>query len=95
MWTPNSPPADNIKFISSHYQINSDYGLGWLVASSNPKLKHQKMMWHAGGTAGIATMLIVYPEEEIVGVAMTNKGGGQDLAPMIMNTVENVYNLVK
>ena len=95
MWTTNTPPSKEMEFVANHYQINSKYGLGWIVASDNPKLKHQKLMWHAGGTPGVATMLIVYPDEEIVGVAMANKGGGQDLAPMIMYTAENVYNLVK
>ena len=53
------------------------------------------VLYYIGGLEGVATMLILYPDEEMVGVAMTNKGGGQNLAPMVMYTAENIYDLVK
>ena len=39
-------------------------------------------------------MLFVYPDEEMVGVALCNKGGIQGLDDMIVYAVENVFSLV-
>lgn len=89
MWSPQISPSNKNPL------LYSDYAFGWLVAKGNDQLKHQHIVWHAGGLLGATTMLFIYPDEEIVGVALSNKGGVNGLDQMIAYTVENVFHLVK
>ena len=84
-----------LKYLDPYLTIKSDYGLGWVVAHENPQLKHPHIVWHAGGLTGASSMLLVYPDEEIVGVALCNKGNIVGLDQMILYAVENLYSLVK
>jgi len=90
MWTAQTHQAQ------IPFSVQSEYGFGWCVATSNnTKLAHQDIFWHEGGLLGDSAMLVVYPQEEIVGVALVNKGVIIELLDMVVHTVENVYDLVK
>lgn len=90
MWSPQ------IKVTGIDSLIYSQYGFGWFVSDKgNDQLKHQHILWHSGHLLGVSTMLFIYPDEEIVAVALTNKGDIHVLEQMITYTVENVYSLVK
>ncbi len=88
------------------------YGYGWVVVdlgklppstnSTPPAVaalkayRHKHFRWHNGGLMGTSTYLAVYPEEEAVVVALTNRGEAQPaLMQATMQTMENVYELVK
>lgn len=73
----------------------NEYGYGWFMAhipkSVNPNIKYRDFVWHSGGLLGVSTFLIIYPELEIVGAAMSNKGSALNLDNMLINMAENVY----
>ena len=48
-------------------------------------------MWHNGGLSGVSTMLVIYPQEEVVGVALTNKGSVPYMDQMVAHTMDNIY----
>lgn len=73
-------------------------GYGWFTVNiTHPEpsiIKHRNFVFHSGGLVGTTTMLIIYPEEEIVGVAFTNKGNMIGLDQMVIYTVENIYDFL-
>jgi len=89
MWT-----AQTSKF-SVPWPVASDYGLGWIAGRQpQPKMRYQHFVWHAGSLLGSTSLLVLYPDEEIVSVALTNKGGLYVIDQMVLNAVENVVPLV-
>lgn len=89
MWSPQIRTSRKNTF------LNSDYAFGWQVAKENNQLKHKHIVWHAGSLIGASSMIFIYPDEEIVGVGLTNKGGIHQIDQMITYTVENAYHLIK
>jgi CubicO group peptidase (beta-lactamase class C family) len=46
---------------------------GWYITKLHNSTFKQ-VVWHAGGFLGAASLLYIFPEQEIVGVVMTNEG---------------------
>jgi CubicO group peptidase (beta-lactamase class C family) len=45
-----------------------DYGLGWVIRRENGHL----MVSHSGGAVGASSQLVVFPEQKVVVVILTN-----------------------
>lgn len=80
------------------------YDYGWAITdlhnqssiNSVQEFKHHNIRWHNGGLLGATTFFVIYLEEEVVGVAFTNKSEAQGgLMIATMQAVENVYDFVK
>jgi len=52
---------------------NSGYGLGWLIARDD---NGYRRISHSGGMPGVATVLNLYPSENLAVVVLTNKSDG-------------------
>ncbi|CAG2109954.1 unnamed protein product [Medioppia subpectinata] len=53
-----------------------EYGKGWFVKNipvSDP-YPYRTVYWHSGGLTGTATMLMIFPDQNLVGVAFANNG---------------------
>lgn len=73
-----------------------NYGLGWGIGTPpSQKLQHAHWVEHSGGLIGASSLLVIYPEEEIVAVTLTNKGRIGGLHQMVLHAVENICHLVK
>jgi CubicO group peptidase (beta-lactamase class C family) len=48
------------------------YGYGWQLLSPSPQTLNRRLVFHAGGTTGFATDLLVYPEEEVTVIILVN-----------------------
>lgn len=67
-------------------------GHGWIVSNTNGTFS--KLAWHGGGLLGTTTMVTIFPEQEIVGVVLVNKGGVSELQDIVFHVAENIYHLV-
>lgn len=80
--------------------LNYHYGYGWRSAppGANPGCKNGNkggIVAHSGGLLGAAAFLMIYPQEEIVGVMLSNKGQVSEQERIIVYAVENLMHLVK
>lgn len=48
------------------------YGYGWQLLPPSPQTLNRRMVFHAGGTTGFATDLLIYPEEEVAVIILAN-----------------------
>lgn len=79
--------------------LKVEYGFGWFIGSTQLEmpfpLNHRHFLWHSGGLSGVTTWLAVWPEEEIVGVALSNKGNTKNLGQAVLYAMENLYPMIK
>lgn len=72
-----------------------EYGFGWFINASQLELpftlNHRNFVWHSGGLDGVTTWLTVWPEEETVGVALSNKGDTKHLDQAVHYAMEVLY----
>ena len=73
MWTGQTTKLSNVSI-----HPDNDYGLGWIIGhlneTTNPTVKHRNFKWHFGSLSGVTASVIIHPEQELVAVALTNKG---------------------
>ena len=76
--------------------IHTGYGfyIGYLSPEVAPTIKHRHIVWHSGGQVGVSVIMILYPTEEMVGVALTNKGYVPGLDNLVFNAAELIYEFV-
>lgn len=86
--------------VEVEYFNNTYYGLGWFITQLKNNTSYcistcykespiTHYVWHSGGQPGLASLLAIFPEQEIVVSLLTNKGyvkGLNDLAIKLANT---------
>lgn len=85
MWTSQTSQQGNLP----------QYGLGWFLSTATNDTALGHSVWHSGGLWGVSTHLVIHPEEEIVGVVLTNKGFVEGLQGILANTLHSVYEFVQ
>ena len=58
------------------------------------ELKHRQFVQHSGGADGLVAWIAIYPQEEIVSVALCNKGNVDGLDWVLAYPVETLYDLL-
>jgi CubicO group peptidase (beta-lactamase class C family) len=48
------------------------YGYGWQLLPPSPQTFNRRLVFHAGGTTGFATDLLIYPEEQVTVIILAN-----------------------
>ncbi|CAG2116897.1 unnamed protein product [Medioppia subpectinata] len=73
------------------FNPRDEYGKGWFIKHipDTDPYPYRTLMWHSGGILGSTTMLTLFPDQNIVGVAFTNKGYVLDLDQIILNVAKN------
>ena len=93
VWTRRSQNAPHFPL-----RPTTEYGYGWFIVhvseSVNPNIQHRDFNWHSGDLFGATTILIIYPKEEIVAVAMVNKGAIKGLDVLCIDAAELMYDFV-
>ncbi|CAG2111250.1 unnamed protein product [Medioppia subpectinata] len=87
LWTPET--IGKIK--PEWFNPRDEYGKGWFIKHipDTDPYPYRTLMWHSGGILGTTTMLTLFPDQNIVGVAFTNKGYVLDLDQIILNVAKN------
>ncbi|CAG2102332.1 unnamed protein product [Medioppia subpectinata] len=90
LWTPETigkiKPKEWIELLGPF-----EYGKGWFIKTipeSDP-YPYKKIIWHGGNLGASTTMLILFPDQNIVGVAFANKGAVLKLDKLIENVAKN------
>ncbi len=76
----------------SDYFVSITVAKGWFIkhiAESVP-YPYKKLIWHSGGLLGTSTILFVFPEQNIIGVAFANKGYVIGLDQLILYVAKNL-----
>lgn len=101
MWTPRTHDLSRDKSKSQYYgRLSSKWGFvltiflytgyGWKLVNATSLTHLQSYVFHDGGLFGASTMLMLFPDHQIVGVAMTNKGD-IDLDQMVLYAAHKLY----
>lgn len=83
MWIPHTVGLKGLEEeIHYYHKTNIQYGYAWFImnVSANESTPNNRTepkrnsVWHSGGAFGVSNLLTIYPDEEIVVVALCNKG---------------------
>ncbi|CAG2102334.1 unnamed protein product [Medioppia subpectinata] len=83
LWTPETIGKIKPK------DMKDEYAKGWFVTQIAEPYPYRTQIWHAGGLLGTSTMLILFPNQNIVGVAFANKGWTVGLDQLILSVAKN------
>ncbi|CAG2180827.1 unnamed protein product [Oppiella nova] len=69
LWSP-----ETVGKIKPDMLGTNDYGKGWFITHLPAPYPYKELIWHSGGLYGTSTILFLFPNENLVGVAFANRG---------------------
>lgn len=51
---------------------HGSYGYGWQLMAPSPQWLNRRVVFHAGGTTGFASDLLIYPDEQVTVIVLAN-----------------------
>jgi CubicO group peptidase (beta-lactamase class C family) len=51
---------------------HASYGFGWQLLAPSPQSLGRRLVFHAGGTTGFATDLLIYPDDDVTVIILAN-----------------------
>ncbi|XP_054158412.1 serine beta-lactamase-like protein LACTB, mitochondrial [Oppia nitens] len=89
LWKP-----ETIGKVKPSYMKYMDYGKAWFISNMNASYPYRLVVGHSGGLPGVTTQLLLFPEQNIVGVVFANKDDLDFLDLYIQQVAENFQNFL-